>query len=112
MNKILFFMALLLVLPMASAQTQFIKYKNYLIPIGGATGVTTAGFSNVDNTSVTLELVLERGQEGALVWFEFGTSNLIQCANPERSPFSSRMNINHWAFSRHQLLLSWMRAQQ
>jgi len=79
---------------MLSAQVQFIKYKNYLIPVGAGVEVTTVGFSNVENTSATLELILDSGQDDTLVWFEFGVSNQIMCDDPERSPFASRMDVS------------------
>jgi len=94
MNRLLVFITFLLMFSTASAQTQFIKYKNYLIPIGSGVTVTTGGFSNVQNTSAILELILESGEDGTLVWFEFGTTNQIECADPERSPFSERMDLS------------------
>jgi hypothetical protein len=92
MNRIFVFILFLMATQLASAQTQFVKYKKYLIPVGGNGKVVTGNFSSVTNTTVSLELLLERGEEDTFVWFEVETSNQLQCDDPGMSPYAAEID--------------------
>ncbi len=92
MHKTLIFFSLLLTVNAAVAQSAFVKYKNYLIPIGGGVDVETLGVSDVTNTEALVELALNTGEENTLVWFVAGTSSNLVCKDNDMSPYSTRIN--------------------
>ena len=92
MNKILALIVLFAISCTAIADTQFIKYRNYLIPVGVATIVETSSAINIRNFSATLRLTLQSGEDDTLVWFQTGTVSELVCANPNSALLSSRID--------------------
>lgn len=60
-------------------QTNFIKYRNYLIPIQQSRVVITDQATEVTDTSVNLQLTLEEGVANTLAWFAVSTSDQLVC---------------------------------
>ena len=62
------------------AETQFIKYKNYLIPIASSeVQVVTENATSLQATSAGLKLTLLEAPDNAYVWFKFGTESTLEC---------------------------------
>lgn len=66
----------------ANANTQFVKYKKYLIPINTQKqlAVETNNATNISVNSAILNLTLRGGESQIRVWFEFSSSSQPACA--------------------------------
>lgn len=65
-----------------TANTQFIKYKNYLIPIANSeVQVVTENATSLQATSAGLRMTLLKAPDNAYVWFKFGTESTLECGS-------------------------------
>mgnify|MGYP000335688460 CR=1 FL=1 len=74
----------------AYAETNFVKYKNILIPFTNKADlvINTESPSSITSSSADLNLTLVSGEPNIQVWFEFSLSSQISC--PISAPSTSQ----------------------